>query len=242
MIDPDTGVIYETEDNGTNSGFYNYVPFVHGSPADGGDLFMLKVVVSQASTSASRPRCRTTWDVEWVKIDDPGDHAVDVRPGLAKGGARFRRLEGAWWGNRTGYFLSTEGGITTQGQVFEYDPNEETLKLIYDSPSANDVDNPDNLTVTPRGGLLLCEDNATGPQFADGERLIGLTLDGTAFTFAVNNVNLTTAYNDRIPAGNYRQNEWAGACYSPDGQWLFANIQTPGITFAITGPWGPGPL
>ena len=23
----------------------------------------------------------------------------------------------------------------------------------------------------------------------------------------------------------------------PDGRWLFANIQTPGITFAITGPW-----
>ena len=24
---------------------------------------------------------------------------------------------------------------------------------------------------------------------------------------------------------------------SPDGRWLFVNIQTPGITFAITGPW-----
>jgi len=23
---------------------------------------------------------------------------------------------------------------------------------------------------------------------------------------------------------------------------LFVNIQTPGITFAITGPWGSGPL
>jgi secreted PhoX family phosphatase len=41
---------------------------------------------------------------------------------------------------------------------------------------------------------------------------------------------------------DYRQNEWAGACYSPDGKWLFANIQTPGITFAITGPWGGRPL
>ena len=39
-----------------------------------------------------------------------------------------------------------------------------------------------------------------------------------------------------------RQNEWAGACYSPDGRWLFVNIQTPGITFAITGPWNLGPL
>jgi secreted PhoX family phosphatase len=55
-------------------------------------------------------------------------------------------------------------------------------------------------------------------------------------------MNLTVPYNDAVPAGNYRQSEWAGACYSPDGRWLFVNIQTPGVTFAITGPWGHGPL
>ena len=38
-------------------------------------------------------------------------------------------------------------------------------------------------------------------------------------------------------AGDFRGFEWAGATCSPDGKWLFANIQTPGITFAITGPW-----
>jgi secreted PhoX family phosphatase len=112
--------------------------------------------------------------------------------------------------------------------------------LIYVSPTANDLDNPDNITVTPRGGLLLCED-AAGDNVI-GERLVGLTLDGNTFTFAQNNIILTTAYNDRVPAGNYTRNEWAGACYSPDGQWLFVNIQTPGVTFAITGPWGIGPL
>lgn len=34
-----------------------------------------------------------------------------------------------------------------------------------------------------------------------------------------------------------RDEEWAGATFSPDGRWLFANVQTPGVTFAITGPW-----
>ena len=58
----------------------------------------------------------------------------------------------------------------------------------------------------------------------------------------MNNMNLTANYNDTVAAGDYRQSEWAGACYSPDGRWLFANIQTPGVTFAITGPWGQGPL
>ena len=58
----------------------------------------------------------------------------------------------------------------------------------------------------------------------------------------MNNIELAGTYNAKIGPGNYRQAEWAGACYSPDGKWLFANIQTPGITFAITGPWGAGPL
>jgi hypothetical protein len=93
--------------------------------------------------------------------------------------------------------------------------------------------------VTPRGGLLLCED---GNVVAEGDRLIGLTLEGQTFVFAINNVNLTTAYNTRVVARDYRQSEMAGACYSPDGRWLFVNIQSPGITFAITGPWGTGPL
>jgi secreted PhoX family phosphatase len=41
---------------------------------------------------------------------------------------------------------------------------------------------------------------------------------------------------------NLRSQEWAGATFSRDGDWLFVNIQTPGVTFAITGPWHRGPL
>jgi secreted PhoX family phosphatase len=183
------------------------------------------------------------WDVDWVPIDDP---SARERTTHAQGaaaphhGAAFRRLEGCWWGADTGYFLSTDGGSRDEGQVFEYDPRAETLKLIYVSTTAGDVDNPDNLTVSPRGGLLLCED-AAGDDFV-GERLIGLTLDGQTFTFARNNIVLARAYNNRVAAGSYVRNEWAGACYSPDGRWLFANVQNPGVTFAITGPWGSGPL
>ena len=32
--------------------------------------------------------------------------------------------------------------------------------------------------------------------------------------------------------------EFAGPCFSPNGEWLFVNIQVPGITCAITGDWG----
>jgi len=42
--------------------------------------------------------------------------------------------------------------------------------------------------------------------------------------------------------GDFRGSEFAGATYSPDGKWLFVNVQSPGITFAITGPWRNGAL
>ena len=243
MVDPRTGYPYQTED-ANDCGFYKFVPDKRGKLIRGGRLYMLKVKKQPNANLGGGFPLGTTWDVQWVPIADPTAATMSTfAQGTALGGARFRRLEGAWWGDRTGYFLSTDGGSQREGQVFEYDPRHETLKLIYDAPTFNDCDNPDNMTVTPRGGLLLCEDNAGGQgQFAAGERLLGLTLNGGIFTFAINNVVLAAPRNPQVPAGDYRQNEWAGACYSPDGKWLFANIQTPGITFAITGPWGAGPL
>jgi secreted PhoX family phosphatase len=43
------------------------------------------------------------------------------------------------------------------------------------------------------------------------------------------------ARNDFTDAG--RDVEFTGPVYAPDGRILFANIQEPGYTFAITGPW-----
>lgn len=42
--------------------------------------------------------------------------------------------------------------------------------------------------------------------------------------------------------GDYRGFEFCGACWDPTGRTLFVNVETPGITFAITGPWLRGPL
>jgi secreted PhoX family phosphatase len=131
------------------------------------------------------------------------------------------------------YFLSTSGGDAGQGQIFEYDPVEERVRVLFESPSANILNAPDNMCVSPRGGLVLCEDG-------DGTEYVhGLTLDGTIFRFIQNNVDLR-----QTPVGPFNQNysgsEFAGSCYSPDGKWLFVNIQSPGISFAITGPWGSG--
>jgi uncharacterized protein len=241
MVDPWTGYCYQTEDS-NDCGLYLYVPKQYGRLKKGGALYMLKVVGQDQADLGDAFPLGTTWSVEWVAIDDPTAASESVyEQGRKKGAARFRRLEGAWWGHRTGYFLSTDGGQARAGQVFELDPRRKRLRLLCDSPSQAEAENPDNIVVTPRGGLLMCEDSS-GATTNDAERLLGLMLSGQVFTFAKNNVNLTASPNGVIQPGDYRQSEWAGACYSPDGRWLFVNIQSPGITFAITGPWHKGPI
>jgi secreted PhoX family phosphatase len=153
--------------------------------------------------------------------------------GREQSAATFARLEGCWYGNGKVYIIATDGGVG-QGQVWEYDPSAETISLLFESPGKHVLNKPDHLTVSPRGGIVLCEDGG-GDEF-----LHGLTMNGEIFTFAQNNVTLRGERNGII--GDFRSAEWAGPCYSPDGQWLFANIYDPGITFAITGPWRSGAL
>ena len=90
---------------------------------------------------------------------------------------------------------------------------------------------PDNVCVSPRGGLVLCEDGS------GREYLHGLTPDGEIFRFAENNVVLPPEYQDpKGYSGDFTGSEWAGATFDPkNGNWLFVNLQSPGITFAITG-------
>jgi secreted PhoX family phosphatase len=134
----------------------------------------------------------------------------------------------------SGYVYETKDAGATQGQIWTYDPAADTITLLFQSPGANVVNMPDNIAVSPRGGLVLYEDG-------DGlEYLHGLTVNGEIFRFTQNNVKLSGERNGM--SGDFTASEWAGVCYSADGQWLFANIQSPGITFAITGPWGTAGL
>jgi uncharacterized protein len=240
-VDPVTGYIYETEDAGSTSGFYRYVPYHRNRPAEGGVLSMLKVKTADLANLGAGYPMGATFPVEWVEIAQP-DNPSSTMPdnfvwaqGRAQGAATFARLEGCIYGNdRRIYIVSTSGGGVAQGQIWVYDPKQETIALLFESPSAAVLNAPDNITVSPRGGLILCEDGG-GEEF-----LHGLTVDGEIFKFASNNVVLNGERNGL--SGDFRGSEWAGATYSPDGEWLFANIQSPGITFAITGPWAQGAL
>ncbi len=239
-IDPDTGYVYETEDDGT-AGFFRFRPKVRGHLRAGGVLEMLKIGDATYNTKPD-PAGTVYHETSWVRIDEP-DPGPDVpRPtdqGIAKGGATFSRLEGAWYGNGRIYIVSTSGGPTGLGQVFEFHPRSGRLRVLFASPGQDVLSNPDNIAVSPRGGIVLCEDGS-GVQF-----MHGLTRKGEIFPFAANNVVIPDGVPGKpaIAPGDYSTREWCGSTFDTvRGKWLFANIQTPGITFAITGPWRNGSL
>jgi Bacterial protein of unknown function (DUF839) len=178
---------------------------------------------------------------EWVVVDAPDWGPGEPSPwqqAQAKGVARIVRGEGTWYGNDVIYVISTSGGPAGQGQVFAYDPAAATFTCVFASPSSDVLNAPDNVTVSPRGGLVLCEDGS-GREF-----LHGLTPDGEIFKFAENNAVLPAEYQAlKGYAGDFTGSEWAGATFEPmNGNWLFVNLQSPGVTFAITGPWRQGAL
>jgi uncharacterized protein len=226
-VDPSTGIVYLTEDTRT-AGFYRYIPNVPGRLAEGGKLQMMRVKGQPNYDTRTGQTAMKPIPVEWVDIQNPDPAEATEKPlavyeqGIADGCAIFARLEGAWYGNGNIYIDSTSGGDQRLGQIFRYRPMGDAggeLTLLFESPNKDVLNAPDNLCISPRGGMAICEDGS-GPQ-----HVRGLTQDGRIFDFA------------RNVASN---GEFAGACFSPDGNTLFVNIQSPGMTFAIWGPWERG--
>jgi secreted PhoX family phosphatase len=260
-VDPATGIVYETEDQGDVSGFYRFIPSARPRrPGDlaatSGVLEMMKIVDIDGYEAGINQAVGTSLPVEWVPITNPDPSPVGATidgvagsavflEGYTAGGVRFRRLEGCWYSNGRIFFVSTNGGDMGFGQTWMYDPRASTLTMIFESPSHEICDGPDNCCVTPGGGLVMCED-AGGAQF-----LRALTPSGEIFDLARNLRNTI---------------EFAGACFSPDGHTLFVNqygrstvrttqaFRAPRLvpvgperferaaTLAIWGPWRSGPL
>ncbi len=222
-VDPKTGIVYLTED--TDDGLlYRFVPKDSQTYQEG---------QLQALMISDRPKDRTRTDfpggvrfkVEWVDLEDPlspGDTLRDE--GFEQGAAQFTRGEGIWYGQDAIYFACTNGGRIQGGQVWRYFPASEELELFLEPNDYDLLKNCDNLTVADWGDLFICEDlTSEARKYSQDPPMIrGVTPDGQLYTFARN------ALND---------NEFAGVCFAPNHPTMFVNIQTPGITFAITGPW-----
>lgn len=229
-VDAKTGVVYLTEDRGS-AGLYRLLPKRKGKLAEGGQLQMLAVTGKHQFDLRTGQKNGQTYAVNWVNINDPDpasastDELSVYKQGFAQGAATFARLEGIWYGGDSIFITSTSGGDNKLGQVWQYTPegkDKGTLKLLFESPGEAVLEMPDNLCVSPRGSLVICEDGKN-EQF-----MRGLTRQGQIFDLVRNVMPLN--------------GELAGATFSPDGKTLFFNIQRPGITIALWGPWEKGAL
>jgi hypothetical protein len=231
-VDPQTGVVYQTEDR-PDGLFYRFIPNVDRDWHAGGRLQALCVrdapgaILHNGPGSSLEVKVGEALAVSWVDLQDVQSPDDDLRArGHQLGAAQFSRSEGIWWGDGLLYFCATTGGPKELGQIWTYRPsrssradNEEKsgeLSLFVQSVSPELIENGDNLTVSPHGGLFVCED---GPP---SNGLVWVTPQGVPVRFARN------AKDD---------SELCGCVFSPDGSVLFLNMQTTGYTLALTGPW-----
>jgi secreted PhoX family phosphatase len=231
-IHRDTGIVYMTEDR-HHSLFYRYIPDVPGKLREGGRL--------QALAIEGQPSFKThNWSrnpdiltgeplrTRWVDLDDVDSEENDLRlRGAFRGAVTFARGEGLCAAGDRFVFTCTIGGPARLGQVFAYTPspfegqpaeqdNPGELSLIAESSQESMLRNADNLTMAPWGDLIVCEDTS------DHCGLVGIRPDGGQYQLADN---------------AHSNSELAGVCFSPDGRTLFVNIQYPGMTLAISGPF-----
>lgn len=213
-IDPSTGYVYLTED-ASPSYLYRFIPNdlsqKPGSLQKGGKLYAA-AIEEVTDLAASTFKTGQTFKIVWKELD-PHLCREDAK---AQNCIEFSRLEGAFFQEGVFWFDDTSAGEKKLGRVYRYVPHTNTLELFYEGNDAQQMEYPDNISMTPWGDLWFVEDGK------GQDRIMGITPEGKVYPFAANRLN---------------NSEFAGPTFSPDGNTLFVNIQSPGITFAIWGPF-----
>ncbi len=244
-VDPRTSIVYQTEDR--NDGLiYRFIPNTPRRLTDGGRLQVLAVKGKKTYETRNYPETggptmppNVPMAVEWLDIDEVESPRDDLRTrGAALGAAVFARGEGMWFGNNEVFFACTNGGLTQRGQVFRYRPSPAegtpgeasrpgTLELYLEPNNSALLESCDNVMVAPWGDLIICEDNAAPAPvvgtFTGSNYLRGVTPEGKIYTLGRNRY--------------LGISELAGIAFAPNHPTMFVNIQVPGLTLAITGPW-----
>ncbi|KOG37790.1 alkaline phosphatase PhoX [Streptomyces decoyicus] len=240
-VDPGTGTVYETEDafDKPFGLFYRFLPNKprggRGSLRAGGRLQALRVPGVPDLSTIQRPG--TTFDhVTWVDVPDPLARETPIRfQDFGPGGiTHAQKLEGCYWGGSCVYFVSSfahrEDGSAADhyGQVWKYDPKKRQLtQVVVFGPDADlqlPGESPDNISLAPSGGLMVCEDGE------GAQHVFGLTRRGAVYAMARGRQNIGTPEKPEW-------GEFAGVTFSPDHRTMYVNCYTPGTTFAVTGPW-----
>ena len=228
-VDPITGVVYQTEDR-DNSVLYRFLPDEPSNLRAGGRLQAMQIESLRDTRNWAEISMAVgqTFQVNWIDLVDVGAPEDDLRHRAAAAGASLlARGEGIHMGVDDLYVCATSGGAKRLGQIFRLIPgrgrSDDRIELFFESESAEQFNYGDNLAVAPNGHLVVCEDQYT--DIVDNH-LQGITPNGLAYKL-----------------GRLRlQTELAGACFSPNGKWMFVNAYSPTLTFAITGPWNNFPV
>ncbi len=229
-----SGAAYLTEDADSPFGHvYRFQPHRpgrgRGSLHAGGRLSALSIPdLAGTDLSAVTEPGTVFRHLEWVPIDQPdpaeGETLRELYPATP-----IQKAEGIWHGDGSIWFVSSYGGgpdaedeedrsaAVHGGQIWRYEPRRDRLELMVRFEPTDDFEGPDNITVSPFGYAVMCTDGDDDNQF-----VAGITADGDTFPLAHNRMS---------------NEEFAGACFSPDGGTLFVNVQEPGTTFAVWGPW-----
>ncbi|MGB5347311.1 MAG: alkaline phosphatase PhoX [Woeseia sp.] len=228
-VDPVTGIVYLSEDR-HRSLLYRYLPAVPGQLAEGGQLQALAIARQPSFDTRNWGARRdlepgATLAISWVDLSDVDSEDNDLRlRGFELGAARFARGEGLCIAEGEIFLTCTIGGSERLGQVFAIRPGTigaagegiGHLRLVAESGRDSLLRNADNLTQSPWGDIVLCEDTA------EHCGLVGLTPEGKQYPIADN---------------AYTSAELTGICFSPDGSEMFVNVQQRGLTLSIRGPW-----
>ncbi len=194
------------------------------------------------------------FEVTWRTVPDRHASETSLRKQFADGEiTRAKKLEGGWVADDGMYFVSSfafaadvpADATPHDGQLWYYDFETGTLALKayfpYDAKLHEETpdwettlgrsldlafDGPDGCHVSPYGAVILTEDGNTA------NHVLAWTEELGAQPIARNNIVV-----DQSDQGGNVYSEMTGPCFSPDGTILFFNVQEPGYTFAVTGPW-----
>jgi secreted PhoX family phosphatase len=254
-VDPTRTRVYLSEDAKDPNGlFYRWTAprgvKLHAGVADqlgpaAGTLEAMAILLPDVAylTSAQLGR---PFPVRWVAVPERDGRTTSVRKQFTGEITRGKKFEGVY-GTREGVYVVNSFAFNTadlpadavkhDGMVWFYSYRDQTITLVTYFPHQDTTDSgaaprydgvvfdgPDNVTVTPWGTLVLAEDGV------GASHVLSSVPGGPTYAIARNMLNIGSAAEPEY-------SEFTGPTFSSDGTVLFVNIQTPGITLAITGPW-----
>jgi len=208
VVDPRTGYVYLTEDDG-NSRFYRFRPIVFGD---------LRFGTLEAAAVAG------DGSVRWKAVSEK-------QPARDRDTSVFNRGEGAWFSEGVVYFCTTGDNRVWALTLNGGGPGQDRMEILYDAALLG-VDaplrEPDNITVHARSGDIYCGEDSDDLQLvllanANGTRI------AAPFMQLVGHDNSEVTGPTFSPDGSrlyVTSQRGTGRLYS-----------SPGMVFEITGPF-----